>query len=108
MAYGFVTVAHGARTMGYRISYLTMRGAVYWFRMRLPKGVAKQPVPPWWPDEAAQLVGSKVVLRTELILSLDTKDYPVAKRRGAVEFMRLEAMFKEAKSLGLRRHDYTD
>jgi integrase len=85
--------------MGYRMSYLTMRGAVYWFRMRLPKGLAKQPVPPWWPDEAAQLVGSKGVLRTELLFSLNTKDYPVAKRRGAIEFMRLDAMLKEAKAL---------
>lgn len=81
------------------MSYIRKRGAVYWFRTRLPANLAKQLVPPWWPNEAAELVGSKGRLRSELTFSLNTKDYPVAKRRGALEFARCDALFVTAAGL---------
>jgi integrase len=75
------------------------RGAVWWFRIRLPKTLAKQPAPHWWPSDAASLVGKNGLFRSELTFSLDTKDYPVAKRRGAIEFTRTETLFADAKTL---------
>ncbi len=79
------------------MSYLQSRGAVWWFRLRLPKGLAKQPVPAWWPVDAASLAGTKGLFRTEIAFSLNTKDYPVAKRRGALEFARHTELFADAK-----------
>jgi hypothetical protein len=82
--------------MGFRMSYLQQRGAVWWFRLRLPKGLAKQPVPAWWPVDALALVGAKGLFRTEVLFSLDTKDYAAAKRRGAQEFASYSQMFTTA------------
>lgn len=82
--------------MGYRMSYLVQRGAVWWFRIRLPKGLAGTPLPRWWPGDRPELIGKEGKFRTELTYSLEAKDYHAAKRRGAREYERCHSLFASA------------
>jgi hypothetical protein len=84
------------------MSDLQLRGPVWRFRLRLPKGLAKQPVPAWRPPDAAALVGAKGLFRTQVAFSPKAKDCPAAKLRGASEFARYGDMFATAKELRVR------
>lgn len=83
-----------------RMTHLTRRGAVYWFRFKLPADLARKPVPEGWPSSLASLVSpghTPARLNVEITRSLGTTDGKVAKRAAALAGVEAEQLCATAR-----------